>query len=233
MFESMKIECLNYNYSAEQKILNNLFLNVKKNEIVGILGRNGSGKTTFFNALTVFSDYLGSVFINDSYVSRTQLINRVGYLPQVNFLPNEKRVKYVISMFPIKKEKRENIFNNQRIINVLDQKVVSLSGGERRYLEFLLVNSLDRDIMILDEPFSEIEPIYEKAIFDDIMKYFKDRVYIITDHKFEIIKKLCTQLYLLQNGELRKISSEDELIEYGYLSSRKKNLVGNLTTAST
>ena len=53
------------------------------------------------------------------------------------------------------------------------------------------------------------------------MKYFNDRVYIITDHKFEIIKKLCTQLYLLQNGELLKISSEDELIKYGYLSSKK------------
>lgn len=194
---------------------------MKRNEIVGILGRNGSGKTTFFNALTIFGDYLGSVFINDSYVSRTQLINRVGYLPQVNFLPNGKKVKYVINMFPIKKEKRESIYNNQRVKNVLDQKVISLSGGERRYLEFLLVNSLDRDIIILDEPFSEIEPIYEKAIFDDIMKYFNDRVYIITDHKFEIIKKLCTQLYLLQNGELLKISSEDELIKYGYLSSKK------------
>jgi len=221
MLESLKIECLNFNYSADQKILSNLFLQVKRNEIVGILGRNGSGKTTFFNALTIFGDYLGSVFINDSYVSRTQLINRVGYLPQVNFLPNGKKVKYVINMFPIKKEKRESIYNNHRIKNVLDQKVISLSGGERRYLEFLLVNSLDRDIIILDEPFSEIEPIYEKAIFDDIMKYFNDRVYIITDHKFEIIKKLCTQLYLLQNGELLKISSEDELIKYGYLSSKK------------
>lgn len=221
MFESLKIECFNYEYSTKCKILNNLFLKVNKTEIVGILGRNGSGKTTLFNALTIFGDYSGSVFINDTYVSKTQLTNRIGFLPQVTFLPKEKTVKYAINMFHFSKEINESICTNTRIKNLLCQKIISLSGGERRYLEFLLVNSLERDIIILDEPFSEIEPIYEKYIFDDIMKKSKNRVYIITDHKFEIIKKLCTQLYLLQNGELIKILGEDELIKYGYLSSKQ------------
>ena len=221
MFESFRIECFNFSYSSMNNILSGLYFNASASEIIGILGRNGSGKSTFFNALTIYGNYSGSVFINDVYVTQKELNKKIAYLPQVTFIPKEKTVKYVISMFPITNERKRVIVNDNRISCILNQKISELSGGEKRYLEFLLVNGLDRDIYILDEPFSEIEPIYEEIICNRIRIEQKKRLYIITDHKFTKIKEICSRLYLLSNSSLVKIENDDDLIKQGYLVRKK------------
>lgn len=220
MFKSLRIECFNFSYSDNDTILNGVYLQAQASEIIGILGRNGSGKTTLFNSLTVFGNYTGSVFINDVYASQKELSKKIAYLPQVSFIPKEKTVKYVIKMFPVGSSNKKEILKNQRIVPLLNQKVSELSGGEKRYFEFLLVNSLDRSIVILDEPFSEIEPIYEEIICNHIRSQQKNRLYIITDHKFSKIKEICTKLYLLSNSSLKNINDEKDLIKYGYLAKK-------------
>ncbi len=216
MFESFTIENLSFQYSDGSQILQNIFLKVQEGEIVGIIGRNGAGKSTLFKSLTVYKEGLGSTFINDVYVPKKKLIKNIAYLPQYTFLPKEKSVKYILNMFPISKDKKQEILSEERIHPLLKQKFAYLSGGEKRYLEFLLINSLQKNIRILDEPFSEIEPIYEHKICEHIRNNQKGNVYIITDHKLPVIKEICTRVVMLINGECIELSDISELAKYGY-----------------
>ena len=216
MFESFKIESLSFKYSNNSQILRDIFFYGKESEIIGILGRNGSGKSTLFNALTISNDFTGSVFINDSYISQKELIKQIAYLPQNPFLPKEKTVRYAIKMFPIPKDKKIEILKESRISSISNQKISSLSGGEKRYLEFLLVNNCSKNIKIFDEPFSEVEPIYEQKICEEITRNKKGNLYIITDHKLSVMKDLCTRFYILINGSLKEISDKNEIVKYGY-----------------
>lgn len=205
MFESFKIESLTFQYSQTRPVLKGIYLNTKASEIVGISGQNGAGKSTLFNALTIFNEMKGSVFINDVYVPPKELIKEIAYLPQMPFLPKEKKVKSVVKMFPISKEKQTSILTDERISQLQSQRVATLSGGEKRYLEFLLINNLQKNIVILDEPFSEIEPIYEQKICEQILENSKTRLYLISDHNISILKKLCTRILVLKNGYLEEV----------------------------
>ena len=205
MFESFKIESLFFQYSNAQPILKGIYLQAKASEIIGIAGQNGAGKSTLFNSLTVFNEMKGSVFINDIYVPQKNLIKEITYLPQLPFLPKEKKVKSVVKMFPLTKEKQTAILTDERISLLQNQKIATLSGGEKRYLEFLLINSLQKNIVILDEPFSEIEPIYEQKICDHILQNSKSRLYLISDHNISVLKNLCTRILVLNNGYLEEV----------------------------
>ena len=92
-----------------------------------------------------------------------------------------------------------------------------LSGGEKRYLEFLLVDSMERLITILDEPFAEIEPIYIEQIFKVIDKKKNDKCYIITDQNYQAISTICTKTYLLVNGSCHYVKSKEDLVHFGYI----------------
>ena len=205
MFESLKIESLFFQYSNTRPILKGIYLNASASEIVGISGQNGAGKSTLFNALTIFNEMKGSVFINDIYVPPKNLIKEIAYLPQVPFLPKEKKVKSVVKMFPLSKEKQTSIFADERISLLQNQRISTLSGGEKRYLEFLLINNLPKNIVILDEPFSEIEPIYEEKICNQILENSKTRLYLISDHNISTLKKLYTRILVLKNGYLEEV----------------------------
>ena len=205
MFETFKIESLTFQYSQTRPVLKGIYLNTKASEIVGISGQNGAGKSTLFNALTIFNEMKGSVFINDVYVPPKELIKEIAYLPQMPFLPKEKKVKSVVKMFPISKEKQTSILTDERISQLQSQRVATLSGGEKRYLEFLLINNLQKNIVILDEPFSEIEPIYEQKICEQILENSKTRLYLISDHNISTLKNICTRILVLNNGYLGEV----------------------------
>ena len=205
MFESFKIESLTFQYSQTRPVLKGIYLNTKASEIVGISGQNGAGKSTLFNALTIFNEMKGSVFINDVYVPPKELIKEIAYLPQMPFLPKEKKVKSVVKMFPLSKEKQTSILADERISLLQNQRISTLSGGEKRYLEFLLINNLQKNIVILDEPFSEIEPIYEEKICEQILENSKTRLYLISDHNISTLKNICTRILVLNNGYLGEV----------------------------
>ncbi|MBR4790883.1 MAG: ATP-binding cassette domain-containing protein [Treponema sp.] len=216
MFESFKIENLSFKYSCNSPILQNIFLSAKESEIIEILGRNGTGKSTLFNALTISSDFTGSTFLNDIYIPQKKLIKQISYLPQNSFLPKETTVKSAVKMFPLSKDKKNEILQDNRISSISNQKIASLSGGEKRYLEFLVINNCPKPIKFLDEPFSEVEPIFEQKICEQITSNKKGNLYIITDHKLSVMKDLCTRFYLLINGSLIEITDKNEIVKYGY-----------------
>lgn len=208
------VDSLYFSY-GNHEVLSGIFLEAHESEIVGIVGRNGCGKSTLFSALTLVKAPTGSLFYNDEFIEPSKRSHNIGYLPQCNFLPKEKRVLSIINMFGFKKAIKEDILRDDRIFALRHEKFGNLSGGEKRYIEFMLVISCDQKIVILDEPFTEVEPIYESRMIEKIRQ--RNKIYIISDHRFASLAKVCSRFYLLIDGVLMRIKNEDELRSLGYL----------------
>jgi len=103
------------------------------------------------------------VLIDSSIINLTQVIEnkQIAYLPQDNFLPKDIKVRNIIPMYFQNKSTQDQLFYDHRIAKINNRNIATLSLGELRYLEILLVANLDHQFMLLDEPFSLIEPLYK------------------------------------------------------------------------
>ncbi|WP_299625568.1 ATP-binding cassette domain-containing protein [uncultured Tenacibaculum sp.] len=218
----MKLEAFDINKRFGKKtILNNINITCNTGDIIGVFGRNGSGKSTLLKIL------FGSINANsiDLRIDAKQLISKqiiskklISYLPQQSFLPKEKSVREIIPLFFSNAENQENIFYNPKIASIVSQKVGTLSLGELRYLELLLIGNLEHPFLLLDEPFSMIEPKYI-AIISSLLTELKEKKGImITDHYYKNVLKITTDNFLLKDGNKIEIKTEEDLVMNNYLS---------------
>ena len=112
--------------------------------------------------------------------------------------------------------------NHHRIAPHLFKKIKELSGGERRYLEVLLILSLPVPFVLLDEPFSAIEPIYKVEIQEMINSSRKEKGVILADHDYNCLMDVSDRVVLLDKGVCRWITEKYQLIEFNYLPPTSK-----------
>ncbi|BAO74375.1 ATP-binding cassette domain-containing protein [Winogradskyella sp. PG-2] len=214
----LHIDSLTKSYS-NKVILSDVFLSCKKGDIKGLIGRNGSGKSTFLKIVfgTIKADFkfirVGDKVIKNISNGR-HLIN---YLPQDNFLPNNISLKSLIHLF-LHKDNREPVLENEYVKPLLHKKNQDLSGGERRIIEILLIIHSNAEFILLDEPFNGVSPIMKNYINDYIITMKSSKGFIITDHDYENVIHLADSIIYLQNGYLREINDKKELIDLGYIS---------------
>lgn len=216
MNEILKIESLSFSYD-DIKILNDIYLLAEIGDVIGIVGRNGCGKTTLFNCITINRETIGSIFISGRYVELKDRSRLIGYMPQISFLPSKLRVKTIIYGFIKDVQKRQVILQDERVVRNLNLKISELSSGEKRYMEFLLIDSMEKKVTILDEPFAEIEPIYIERMFRIIDRKKNEKCYVITDQNYNAISSVCTKTYLLANGSAHFAKSREDLVHHGYI----------------
>ncbi len=107
------------------------------------------------------------------------------------------------------------IFQDPRLKTLLKQQVSQLSGGECRYLELLLILSLPRQFILLDEPFSELEPIYKAGCVQRIKTVAQQGIgIIVSDHDYDQIIGLSQPLMLMHGGQTRLLSSPKDLLGF-------------------
>lgn len=134
------------------------------------------------------------------------------------FLPNSTTVRNVIPLYYPYGEDQNKIFYAPGINKIEKQKIGTLSFGERKYLQFLLVINLPHPFVLLDEPFSMIDPLYRDLIRDKIEEVSKDnKGIILTDHYYKDAFEVANQCFLIKDGNMQSIRTLLELTESGYI----------------
>lgn len=216
----LEIKNLNKSFKGNQ-ILKNLGFTFCTNEINVIFGRNGSGKSTLLKIIygTLKSESL-ELKINGEFIKNNNVIldNRIGYLPQDNFLPKSLKVSEVIAMYFTEADKQDKVFYTPRINTIQNRKIGQLSLGEKRYLEIVLLGNLDHKFLLLDEPFSMIEPLFIEIIKDFLNNLKKTKGIILTDHYYNDAIEIADKIFLIKEGSKITINERKDLIDHGYLT---------------
>lgn len=200
-------------------IVSDVYVRCETGTIVGLLGKNGSGKSTLLKIVfgIVSADYK-FIRIDGHVKSKTnQLLDDISYLHQENFIPNYFTVKKAVSL-SIEKEKQANFYEDVLLQSIKNKKIHQLSGGELRYLEINLILSNKSKFVLLDEPYNGLSPLMTDKINLLIQKNAQQKGIIITDHNYENVIKISTQLVLMKNGKTHHLKDKEELIELGYLN---------------
>lgn len=203
---------------GEQKILKDVFLSCETGEITGILGRNGTGKSTLleiiFGTTSAENKFVrvGSKVIKN--ISNNK--NLIHYLAQDHFLPNHLKVKSIINLF-CSPENAVILKSNKLIVPFINQKTRNLSGGEKRLLEILILLFSDCRFLLLDEPFHSLSPKIIEEIKLLIKEQSKDKGIIITDHQYQHVLEISDKIILLKNGSTKILNGTDDLKKLGYI----------------
>jgi ABC-type lipopolysaccharide export system ATPase subunit len=206
--------------SESRLLLSDVYLKCKTGEIVGLLGRNGSGKSTLLQIIFgTMSAENKMIRINGSIYARPYLEgSQISYLPQKSFLPKVLNIRKLVNIFIEDKDARETILRDERVAKYLHKRASSLSAGELRYLEILLVINLPVRFVLLDEPFLGIEPLYRDLIKELVNTYKKNKGFLLADHDYRNVIEISDTIYLIDQGVCRKITNyRTELETYKYL----------------
>lgn len=218
MIKSLRLDYVDFSFGKKQ-ILSNVSFTCSTGEILAVFGRNGSGKSTLLKIL------FGSLkpnkielYINGDKIEKISTDDKlIAYLPQVPFLPKDITVRRIIPMYFPDGETQNKIFYSPLINKIERQRIGTLSLGEQKYLEFLLIINLSHPFILLDEPFSMLEPIYIESIKDILTKYKKDKGIIITDHYYRDVFEIADTKIILKDGVSHEILNMNELCDYGYI----------------
>lgn len=207
---------------GEKVVLSDIFLECLPGEVVGLLGRNGCGKSTLLQII------FGSLVADQSFVRADghQLLNvsdrirHIAYLPQHGLIPPYFRVKTAIELL-CPKLKNDLPEQHPFLKVIVKQKVSSISHGEKRLLELILLINSRASYILLDEPFNGVSPIQREMVAALIRSKTHEKGFIITDHDFHHIMEVSTRVLIMFDGGLKPVSNQTELEMFGYLPQNK------------
>lgn len=213
----LEVDSVQKHYN-EKIIISDVYLKCQTGDIIGILGRNGSGKSTFLKIIFgIEAADFKFVRVNGVVKSKTSdLLNEISYLPQENFIPNSFSIKKTI-ILSIAKDKIQDFCADEMIRSILAKKIKHLSGGELRYLEIKLILNNASKFVLLDEPYTGLSPIMIDKVNDLITEMSSRKGIIITDHNYENVIKVSAKLSLMKEGKLHHLKHKNDLVEKGYL----------------
>lgn len=204
--------CKNFD---EQAVLKNINLTIPKGKIIGLLGKNGMGKTTLIKLINdLLTPTSGDVLINGNKpgVESKKIIS---YLPERTYLDKSQTPLEVINYFSIFYED----FNKEKALNLLNalnletnKKISKMSKGMQEKLQLILVMSREADLYILDEPLGGVDPATRDYILDTILSNFKEgSSVLISTHLISDIERILDEVVFIDKGEVILTASTDEL----------------------
>ena len=216
----MKIEANNLiKIYGDRRVVNDISFTMQKGEVVGLLGPNGAGKTTtFYMVVGLVKPNGGHVTIDGKDVTTWPMHVRaragIGYLPQeassFRSLSVEDNIKLVLQMNDKlteyeKHKKLEELLGEFGIIKLRGETALSLSGGERRRVELARALAASPDFILLDEPFTGIDPIAIGEIKENIRKLSieKGLGVLITDHNPKATLSITDRAYVIFDGKIK------------------------------
>ena len=207
-------------------VVGGVSLTVNAGEVVGLLGPNGAGKTTsFYMIVGLIRPDSGSVLIDFNDITNLPVYKRaragIGYLPQEASVFRNLTVRENINLVWEQTGKKryandltDELLRQFKITHIAETKGYSLSGGERRRVEIARALTLKPKFILLDEPFSGIDPI-AVADIQSMIHELKDQGYgiLITDHNVRETLSITDRTYLIHDGEIFLSGSPEEVAE--------------------
>jgi len=206
--------------------VNGISLEVKTGEVVGLLGPNGAGKTTtFYMIMGALRPDHGNIFLDDIELTHFPMYKRaqmgVSYLPQETSVFRKLTVfENIYSILELKKtnkeeavKKTEELLELMGIEKLKNEKAYNLSGGERRRVEIARSLAITPKFLLLDEPFTGIDPKTREEIQDIIINLKNLNIGIlITDHNVRETLSITDRAYIIYQGEILIEGTSEELI---------------------
>lgn len=234
MSTSIRVERLVKSF-RRRRVVDGISIEVKQGEVVGLLGQNGAGKTTtFYMVVGLLRPDSGKVWLGDRNLSRCPMHQRaragIGYLPQETSvfrkLTVEENLQMVLQMQPVSLRERLSPLatrkaHRERIDTLLEefnltrhrrQRGAWLSGGERRRVEIARALVTEPKFILLDEPFTGIDPIEVDAIqrmVEDLKR--RNIGILITDHNVRDTLAITDRSYIVREGQIISSGTSDEI----------------------
>lgn len=214
----LEIDNVELNFGFHE-VLKAIYFKAEKGKVTGILGSNGSGKTSLLRI--IFGELKPNNklirFDKKPFLTPLYKTGFIKYLPQFHFIPKRLTLEKVFCFFGISLNDFLIDFPNYK--SQVKNRFYSFSGGEKRLIETYIILKSDAKITMLDEPFSHLAPIFVEKIKTLIEIEKQHKIIIITDHLYKDILEISDDIYLLKNGWSKKIKSHDELIHHKYVNS--------------
>ncbi len=199
-----------------RKVVDSVSLSVNSSDVVGLLGPNGAGKTTtFYMTVGMIKSDGGQVLMDEEDITHYPMYQRarrgIGYLPQevsiFKKLTVEENVLAILEILPIseseRKERTHTLLEELGIRHLSSQNASVLSGGERRRLEITRVLATNPAFILLDEPFTGIDPLAIADIRNIIRHLTSQNIgVLISDHNVRETLGVCDRAYILNNGKV-------------------------------
>ena len=230
---SIQVKNLTFKYpDGEEPVLKNISFEIKKGEMVGILGRTGSGKSSLVDLLLrIYNLEENQIFIDHQDIMKLTLKsvrNTMGYVPQDNFLFSDTITNNI--GFAYEKPNVDQISDSAKLADVYDniigfkdqfetilgERGVTVSGGQKQRISIARALAKDPEILILDDSVSAVDTKTEEAIISNLHRVRKGKTTIFIAHRISTVKKM-DKIILLEQGEIAAIGSHKELMKTSQL----------------
>ena len=229
-----KIENVSYKYPLEEKqALKNINIEIKKGEFWAVIGKNGSGKTTFCNMLRRFvpnfykGELTGKITLEDKELkdySQKELVQKIGFVFQNPFTQISgvkdtvfEEIAYGLENLGLDKEeiisRVEKILKLLEIEKLRDRNPYDLSGGQKQRVALASIIAMDPDILVIDEPTSQLDPKGTEDIFKIInLMANEGKTIILVEHKLELIVEYAQNILVLDEGQIILSGKAEEVL---------------------
>ena len=228
----LKVENLTKTFDKNVAV-NNISFNASKGKIFVLLGRNGAGKSTIFRCmLNIIKQDSGKVLYNDKIIDE-KILDKIGYLPEEGSLISSYTVLYLCIYYVMLKNMDEESIKKRLfeltskfdIIEYMNMKQKDLSKGNRQKIQFIVSILHDPELLILDEPFSGLDPISVEQLKQVLLELKESgKIIVFSSHRMDHVEMLCEDILILDHGmEIIKGNIDDIKDSY---NTKVINLVG-------
>lgn len=211
---------------GDLKALDDMSLSVHPGEVYGFVGSNGAGKSTTMRiALGVLAPDSGEVHFGDAPIS-DDIRRRIGYMPEERGLYAKEKIADQLAFLgtlhgmskPSAKASAESLLEQLGLAERSDEKLNSLSLGNQQRVQLAASLIHDPDILILDEPFSGLDPIAVNVMSSMLVKRAKRGVPVLfSSHQLDLVQRLCTRVGIVARGKMQAEGTVDQLRQRGPL----------------
>ena len=223
MQNSIKVINLNKSYGSKEAV-KNINFEIKENEIVGLLGPNGSGKTTTIGMiLGLLKPSSGEVLINGLKIEkyRYDILQKINFISPYIELPKKLTVKQNLivygKLYSVKnlKEKIDYLVNKLRLENLLNRITGELSSGQKNRISLAKAIINDPTVLLLDEPTASLDPEIGDFVRTFLENYKKENKVsiLLASHNMDEVTRLCSSIMMMKNGSIIDEGKPKDLIK--------------------